>query len=265
MDNKNNISDLPIVTFGKYKDKSVLELIADEEYVKWLKLQSWFPKQKSIYNIIVNQQVISQNNNCKTPEHNKLQNMFLNNKYVEKLWYLIFNKYCIIHNHKQLKLNNYKTEFEGDFNWDIIFTFNNDIQCLNNDRNCCTHEFCRFDVFIFCEIKPLLSDDYPNVLRKIKMQKKITEKCKKYIPHYSFYYLIIDKFVSDNTTEEELLNIFRQSNIKIIFIGDILNNRNEKENILSEIDKLQNELNELNNITIQKEKLLLSLYEKICK
>ena len=46
--------ELPVVTFGKYKDKSVLELMKDTSYVEWLKLQSWFPKQP-IYNIVVNQ------------------------------------------------------------------------------------------------------------------------------------------------------------------------------------------------------------------
>lgn len=44
---------LPIVTFGKYKNKSVSELIADEKYVEWLKQQSWFSTQTSVYNIVV--------------------------------------------------------------------------------------------------------------------------------------------------------------------------------------------------------------------
>ena len=46
---------LPIVPFGKYKDKSVLDLLADEKYVEWLKQQSWFSNQKQIYNIVVHQ------------------------------------------------------------------------------------------------------------------------------------------------------------------------------------------------------------------
>ena len=48
---------LPIVPFGKYKDKSVLELLADEKYVEWLKQQSWFSNQKQIYNIVVHQTI----------------------------------------------------------------------------------------------------------------------------------------------------------------------------------------------------------------
>lgn len=38
--------ELPIVPFGKYKDKSILELLADKNYIEWLKQQSWFPNQK---------------------------------------------------------------------------------------------------------------------------------------------------------------------------------------------------------------------------
>ena len=69
--------ELPIVTFGKYKGKCISELVSDTKYTEWLKQQSWLEKHKSIYNIIINQN-ISSNNNEKTPEHNKLQNLFLN-------------------------------------------------------------------------------------------------------------------------------------------------------------------------------------------
>ena len=48
---------LPIVPFGQYKDKSVLELLANEKYVEWLKQQSWFSKHTQIYNIGVHQTI----------------------------------------------------------------------------------------------------------------------------------------------------------------------------------------------------------------
>jgi uncharacterized protein (DUF3820 family) len=81
---------LPIVPFGKYKDKSVLELLADEKYVEWLKQQSWFSNQKQIYNIVVHQ-TIPTTNNSKTPEHNKLQNLFLDKSNQHKLLSQLFN------------------------------------------------------------------------------------------------------------------------------------------------------------------------------
>ena len=70
-----DIQPLPLVPFGKYKDKSVTELLADKNYVDWLKKQSWFSEKGPIYNIVVNQ-TINTTNNSKTPEHNKLQNLF---------------------------------------------------------------------------------------------------------------------------------------------------------------------------------------------
>ena len=71
---------LPIVPTGKYKDKSVLELLADKNYVEWFKQQSGFStseKWKPIYNIVVNQTITTNNQSSKTPEHNRLQNLFL--------------------------------------------------------------------------------------------------------------------------------------------------------------------------------------------
>jgi len=128
---------LPIVPFGKYKDKSVLELLADEKYVEWLKQQSWFSNQKQIYNIVVHQ-TISTTNNSKTPEHNKLQNLFLDKNNQQKLLSKLFTNVLIginnlfkdvdiircfgenvipefIHN-----LDKTIIKFEDKFNWDLV-------------------------------------------------------------------------------------------------------------------------------------------------
>lgn len=81
---KMDTQTLPLVPFGKYKDKSILDLLADEKYVEWLKQQSWFPKQTQIYNIVVHQ-TLSTLTNAKTPEHNRLQNLFLDENNQQKL------------------------------------------------------------------------------------------------------------------------------------------------------------------------------------
>ena len=70
---------LPIVPFGKYKGKPITEFLADKNYVEWCKNQpGMLEKNPIIYNIIVNQQITPNNQTSKTPEHNKLQNLFLN-------------------------------------------------------------------------------------------------------------------------------------------------------------------------------------------
>jgi len=143
------MEELPIVSFGKYKDKTIIELLADKTYTEWLKTQSWFSNHKTIYNIVVNQQV--PNNNSKTPEHNILQNYFLddnkrikiikNVNYYEintkkKLIKLLNNenfiKFFGIYNIDDIFIPQYSSdvEFEGIYNWDLIIK-NIKINCLN--------------------------------------------------------------------------------------------------------------------------------------
>lgn len=134
---------LPIVPFGKYKNKSVIELLADKNYVEWLTQQSWFSKKKQIYNIVVNQ-TNSAITNSKTPEHNKLQNLFLDKCNQVKLLSLLF-KNNLINKINQLfedediircfgkhdvipefinKVDNTTIMFEEKFNWDFVLYYN---------------------------------------------------------------------------------------------------------------------------------------------
>jgi len=146
---------LPIVNFGKYKDKSVLELLEDEKYVDWLKLQSWFPDKKQIYNIVVNQ-TIQTTNNSKTPEHNKLQNLFLEKgNQLNLLLQLYKNSFDNFNNKLKLlyadeefircfgintvpelkpKLEKSSIKFEDKFNWDLILYYK-DKQSFENLSN----------------------------------------------------------------------------------------------------------------------------------
>jgi hypothetical protein len=132
---------LPIVPFGKYKDKSVLELLADVKYVEWLKQQSWFSNQKQIYNIVVHQ-TIPTTNNSKTPQHNKLQNLFLDKSNQQKLLSKLFKSESIdgINNlfsdadiircfgENRIpefinKLDKTTVKFEDKFNWDLVLYY----------------------------------------------------------------------------------------------------------------------------------------------
>ena len=85
-----------VVTFKSDNEKDqkdqITTLLNDTKYLEWCKQQEWFQKFPIVYNICVNQTITSSNQNSKTPEHNKLQNLFLDNENVEKLLKIIFKK-----------------------------------------------------------------------------------------------------------------------------------------------------------------------------
>lgn len=328
------MSELPIVTFGKYKDKPVTELLADDDYVKWLKQQSWFTNQKPIYNIVVNQQINQSNLNSKTPEHNSLQNKFLDDnsriKLITKInnginisydsyFNGLLNNVDFIKNFGTYTINdcqhNYvsKYEFEGKFNWDliinriyIIFTFNCNeeyelsekkrytkmydlesykiyrLRTLNtlfnkydnqgvcnidlkyyDDKLIATIRCTNYIDSIYCEIKPTISDDYPNVLRKMKTQITLIDK-NMHIHTYK-YILIVKNFISNTVSKDQFIKIFNNSHIHVIFTDEIfdeeinnniltINNSDSKlvDDLKSELEKQKLLINELK---IENEKL----------
>lgn len=239
-----NEEQLPVVNFGKYKGKCISTLLADNDYIEWLKQQSWLENHKNIYNIIINQS-ISSNNNSNTPEHNKLQNLFLDKENQKKLI-----------NH--FKLDNYeilKCIFEDKFNWDIcLYT----VSIINDDEFNLPKNVYNW---ICCELKTSLSDDYPCVLRKMKNQKLLMKSNDNYYNHFNdiFNYdlhseftefnkikfiLLIESFTSKYTSNEELKEIFKQSNINVIFMEE-LDNINIKKYTYNELLNENNKLKEL--------------------
>jgi len=284
---------LPLVPFGQYKGQSIINLINDTNYLEWCKQQEWFKKFPIIYNICVNQTITTTNLNSKTPEHNKLQNIFLENKNVEKLLRLIYKKFKY---KKNVSYSSARCEFEGSFNWDVIIddlSFTK-LQCKCNwdekeEEDICDCKYEGNDDYeyalsnIYIELKPLLGDDYPCVLRKMKTQKELTlnnlEKEKQdmldevgYVKgknsvweyggrkfeevketwdfvnknsrmFHGEFILLIKEYNSINTSKDKLIEIFKQSDINVVFIDDVFSN------LLSEIITKQKD--QMQDITIQ--------------
>lgn len=415
------MEDISLVTvpFGKYKGKSVLELIGDKSYVDWLKQQSWFSGQKQIYNIVVNQTINT--TNSKTPEHNRLQNLFLDKQIQLKLLKIVYGNIHKDFNNKMkamLSDDNFinlfgnvdyqdlnydqkcsDVKFEGEYNWDVILSYHQqkiftfpqikhdnvgsllsgdskiiydkinllisfrkqvDLLYPNNIEraysyqeyyrinvvvdgasisgemigNCCLDicnmakkSFCqlgryvwgrdeltlwgkkqlfRVDVLdgylreislrqiiidkhnhyyncylsalkipklcycddnnnymdidakssdilltysfdqrlapVYFELKPLLGDDYPNVLRKMNNQIKLSKRRNAV--------LIVDKFDSSTTTKQQLIEIFNQHDIRIIFKEQLVDGdkNNSPSNHDQEIKLLKEKITEHENI-----------------
>jgi len=258
---------LPVVPFGKYKGQPITSLLSDVTYFEWCKKQPWFNDKYSIIcNLNVNQS-IQPNQNSRTPDHNRLQNLFLERENIERIL-----KYTI----KEPSKDNItisqdgSTIFEGKHNWDLIIEdYSWWIWCGCDETQDCggceAYEKYRkkynipdsgddliCDV-LYCEIKPLLGDDYPCVLRKMKSQIELTNNdinkeneatAKDYRrdglqlfyknkPFYDYllrqqmkrpqYILLIKEFNSSTTTKLQLTQIFNQARIQIIFVDDLLN------------------------------------------
>ena len=259
----------PIIPFGKYKGQPITTLLKDTNYLEWCKQQEWFKKYHIEYNICVNQTIVNQNENSKTPEHNKIQNLFLEEENQNRLIDLLFNPKSIINKiqngliHKDfnkyfekyegdMSFNQlftiYKIEFETTYNWDVFLKIKG--QYFNfiykkeywrkewnilekyftdifNIKKCevssysdgKTNASLNYNSYIYIEIKPILGDDYPNVLRKMKQQKNLTSCNIEMMREH--YILLVKDFASSTTTSEQLIQIFNQSNIKVIFLKDI--------------------------------------------
>lgn len=277
------MEDLPIIPFGKYKDKPITAFLADKSYVEWCKKQEFFKKYTVIYNIVVNQSLDA--NDQRTPEHNKIQNYFLDEDNCRKLLLTKFKPtdlelYTEHFGKKIFGVEHFdvKIEFEGKFNWDIILKFDKKSQCSEvsivkdltiseakkivfilfpegfvwscDDFKYCDKYECEdkfefkcecggpanksattlnFRIFpreidLYIEIKPLLGDDYPTVLRKMANQITLTRAQRK--SNYQrqdnvSFILLIKEFKAESTTVEQLRKIFAQKGISVVFMNEV--------------------------------------------
>jgi hypothetical protein len=232
-----------------------------------------------VYNICVNQTIVNQNESSKTPEHNRIQNLFLEEENVKRLLGLkSFDKYnkCIqiiqdrmncddFHRYfEEYNIDNLtkknifmNIEFEGKFNWDIVIRLDSDeianftfkeqynnvdrkdlelffvtvfplhkneyyINWYNGRKHAGLRRYSIFCSTTYIEVKPLLGDDYPCVLRKMKQQISLTEK----LNDVGKYVLLVKDFSSSTTSKEQLIQIFQQSNIKVVYLNDVIENSN---------------------------------------
>ena len=210
--------DKNLVPFGKYKGQPMEVMKMDTQYCDWIAQQDWFRERYgNLYQVIIN----NFTEPTETPEHNKLQILFLDNKFC--LNFFKVSGYCSLidrekfindklkeyyYNDDLLKeLNNnptFKVRIEKQFEedgWDVILNF-----CvILNDK----YIIDGLDACV--EIKPNLSDDYPAVLRQIK-----TNKSRGFSK-----FLVIDTFDAKGATFEQVKEIFAGSNITIIKLDNI--------------------------------------------
>jgi len=131
----------PIVQFGKYKGKPLSTMLSDSQYLQWCKNKNILEKYPDIYNIVYCVNVVNTNqNDSPTPEHNLMQNKFLDKLFVVTFIRDILNIDKTIKNlqNDEMFLKNYmyvphdinklikdaslKVTFEAKFNWDLLIS-----------------------------------------------------------------------------------------------------------------------------------------------
>ena len=272
------------VNRGKYKGQNVMNLMNDQSYLTWLYEQKsetsigllkHFKEQNPIvYSIVINN--CTPKNVSSTPEHNKLQNKFMNPDIIDNFLKLYWaephrkvkvqgNSYSIMealnvilnpigfHFHKFTG----KWQFETFYNWDVVIR-NVDI-ILRDDEG---KEYSFDDLYdkledssgfsrvrdearhvnYLIELKPVVGDDYPEILRKIKTQTKNmyftkigTDKfgreysVRKPVVHEYNYrdwrpVLILSDYQSESTSFDQLEHIFNHSDVNVYKFDDIIAN-----------------------------------------
>jgi len=173
-----------IIPFGKYKGQQVDVLMNDRPYLEWLQGQDWFrARYQNINTLIVN----NFREPAETPEHNKMQAMFLDDNFLHSFVDHLKSRYASWFDYEQRI---------DDGPWKICSYIAEDWDKLINSK--ITFEENGIDVSwghrLKIEIKPVLSHDYPAVLRQMKSQ--------------GCNILFIDSFSAEGLTIEKVRKIF---------------------------------------------------------
>lgn len=173
-----------IIPFGKYKGQPVEVLMNDRPYLEWLQSQDWFvSRYQNINTLIIN----NFREPTETPEHNMLQALFLDENFLD----LFISHLRINYADKfvcEQRLNNGPwAEYQfGDKEWNEVRKSNIYFEEKGID--------IKWGNSLNIEIKPILSHDYPEVLRQMKAQ-----YCN---------ILFIGKFSVDGLSIEQVRKIF---------------------------------------------------------
>lgn len=187
-----------VVPFGKYKGQPVAAMQADESYCEWLSNQGWFrDKYTTIHQTIINNFAETTD----TPEHNKLQALFLDDDLCFKL-VRVLN--CPLNGVSEFKTHKRIFEHKG---WDISFHI--DIE----------HPDMDLDPYFNIEIKPSLDDGFPAILR----QMQINVKGIKY-QYRNYNVLVFDRFTATSVSLEDIKKIFAASGFHVVQLSEIQKN-----------------------------------------
>jgi hypothetical protein len=266
---------IPIVSQRKYKGKPVTEMMRDSKYIETIKNENWFKKDELIYSICVHKKLFQN----KKKEKVDTNIVFQKNQNIIKLIQYLYPS----SENKKFDIGSYN--YDGIFNWDLIIkdvSFSSIEEHDTNKKRYIPTIYSRFESKINdqnyvsilkkillpiyltdCENKNKLQYFYENIEANDKNKSKKDNTRNKIIsdlknqtvskltnPFMAKYVLLVEKCDSKYILLDDLKSIFKQNNIELVIISDIIN-QNEK---LCNKEKVF-ENNEFQNEESQKEEL----------
>jgi hypothetical protein len=156
-----------IIPFGKYKGQPIEAMAQDPQYCDWLVQQPWLKDRfPNLHTIIINNFVQP----SETPEHNKLQALFLKKDFLKAFDKLFVEPWI-----------NVETEFETQ-GFDVVVN----VERYSSSPGCYgDHGYVDRDDYnvgrhliggrVYVEIKPTVSDDFPECFGKSSGREKTDE------------------------------------------------------------------------------------------
>ncbi len=193
-----------VVGFGRYRGQSIEALAADRRYCEWLLMQPWFTKHhKKTHRLLMQMGIRVE----ETPEHNKMQARFLDQDLCEQL-----ARWLVMNSSMERVHHEWFIEFE-ECNWDLYLTVgaSSEEEWNINGQS----------VTGLIELKPIIGDDYPVILRNIK--KRGTRLFDRTFSGLEFIPMVIaDEFESDAVTLEQAQVMFQKSGIELFLYSRFL-------------------------------------------
>ena len=185
-----------IVPFGKHKGKPIEALLDDREYLDWLLSQAWFQQRYgNIYQIVIN----NGQEPSETPEHNAMQVRFLDRDFRLRFAHLTLDEVLI----ELMDVREPKFEVEGvDAAFDVYARFKKHF-----DHGSYFARSGEAVKTLKVEIKPVVGDDYPAVLRQMRRNRA--------------EYLLIRSYTGVGVTQEQFIQFFESQGITVVFESDV--------------------------------------------
>ena len=187
-----------IIPFGKYKGRLIEELLVDDPaYLHWLANQDWFrAKFMILHQVIINRGAEPE----ETPDHNALQVKFLDDEFCLK--FLRHLEPDCMHAPPSEFLFERGFEVQGI---DVLLIVRSMSRYTNWNGSAIEpwKGARRFDI----ELKPIVGDDYPAVLRQMKRT--------------GAKVLVVGEYTGTGATREQFVKTMTIEGVRVVFAGEM--------------------------------------------